>query len=121
MTGSNASIGTILSRIRRGWFTDLDTYNVPTVQGDPVVIMSDLARYVPCSGVQQDVDLGAKNLTTSGKLTGRMIPRTAASDPKDATPANRPDGAVSEIVYYSGKIYFCTDDATPTWEMITSS
>lgn len=121
MTGLNASIGTVLNRIRRGWFTDLDTYNVPTVQGDPVVLLSDLSRYVPCSGVQKDVNLGAKNLTTTGKLTGRMIPRTAASDPQDATPANRPAGDVSEIVFYSGKMYFCTDAATPTWEKITSS
>lgn len=53
--------------------------------------------------------------------TGRLIVRTVASDPQDATPANRPAGSVSEIVYYTGKLYFCTNAATPTWEKITST
>ena len=54
-------------------------------------------------------------------LTGRAIFRTAASDPQHATAGSRPAGSVGEIVYYSGKMYFCTNAATPTWEMFTSS
>jgi hypothetical protein len=53
--------------------------------------------------------------------TGRMVVRTTASDPQDATPGNRPAGTVAEIAYYSGKMYFCTDASTPTWEKITST
>jgi hypothetical protein len=54
-------------------------------------------------------------------LTGRAVFRTAASDPKHATPASRPAGSVGEIAYYTGKLYLCTNAATPTWEAITSS
>jgi hypothetical protein len=53
--------------------------------------------------------------------TGRMIVRTTASDPKHATAGSRPAGSVGEIAYYSGKMYFCTNAATPTWELITSA
>jgi hypothetical protein len=148
MTGMNASIGTNLSRVKKAFFNYLDVTEVPTVRGEPMVLLMDLARYVPCVGVQSDVDLGAKNLVTTGTLgagattvtdlttsgtvqlgnastdvctnTGRMVFRTAGSDPQDATPASRPAGTVAEIVYYSGKMYFCTDAATPTWEKITS-
>jgi hypothetical protein len=49
-------------------------------------------------------------------------PRTVDSDPKHATPASRPNGnRTGEIVYYSGKLYFCTNTSTPTWELITST
>jgi len=53
--------------------------------------------------------------------TGRAIFRTAASDPQHATPGSRPAGSVGEIAYYAGKMYFCTNAATPTWEKITST
>jgi hypothetical protein len=53
--------------------------------------------------------------------TGRLIVRTLGSDPQDATPGNRPAGSVGEIAYYSTKMYFCTNTATPTWELIVSS
>lgn len=53
--------------------------------------------------------------------TGRAIFRTAASDPKHATAGSRPAGSVGEIVYYTGKMYFCTNAATPLWELITSA
>jgi hypothetical protein len=52
---------------------------------------------------------------------GRLIVRTAASDPQHATPASRPAGTIKEIVYYNGKMYFCTNATTPTWEKITSA
>jgi hypothetical protein len=73
------------------------------------------------------------DLTTSGTVqlgnastdvctnTGRMVFRTAASDPQHATPGSRPAGTVAELVYYSGKMYFCTNSATPTWQLITST
>lgn len=47
MTGLNASIGKNLARIRRGYFTDLEIKNKPTVMGDEVVVQGDLARYTP--------------------------------------------------------------------------
>lgn len=53
-------------------------------------------------------------------VTGRLLVRTAASDPQHATAASRPAGTVKEIVYYSGKLYMCTNATTPTWEKITS-
>ena len=52
--------------------------------------------------------------------TGRLLVRTTATDPQDATPANRPAGTLKELVYYAGKLYFCTNSATPTWEKVTS-
>ena len=66
------------------------------------------------------VKLGSAS-TDELTMTGRMIVRTTASDPKHATPASRPAGTVAEIAYYSGKMYFCTNAATPTWELITSA
>jgi hypothetical protein len=53
--------------------------------------------------------------------TGRAIFRTTASDPQHATAGSRPAGSVGEIAYYSGKMYFCTNAATPTWEKFTST
>ena len=49
-----------------------------------------------------------------------FTPRTALSDPQHVTPGSRPAGTVSELVYYSGKLYFCVNSSTPTWEKITS-
>ena len=142
-------IGSLLSRVKKGWFKDLEITNIPTVLGEPVILRQDLARYVPCVGVLSDVDLGSKNLITTGTLgagattvtdlttsgtvqlgnassdvctnTGRMVLRTTASDPQDGTPANRPAGTVGEIAYYNAEMYFCTNAATPTWKKITSS
>lgn len=54
-------------------------------------------------------------------MTGRCIFRTAGSDPQHATPGSRPAGSVGELVYYGGKLYFCTNTSTPTWEKITSA
>lgn len=51
-------------------------------------------------------------------MTGRLVLRTLASDPLDATPGNRPAGSVAEIAYYTGKLYLCTNAATPTWELV---
>jgi hypothetical protein len=64
---------------------------------------------------------GGGNITTTGIVTGKLVPTTAASDPQDATPGNRPAGTLYQIIAYSGKLYFCTNAATPTWELITSS
>jgi hypothetical protein len=66
-----------------------------------------------------NVALGSASTSTLN-CTGRLIVRTLATDPQDATPANRPAGSVAEIGYYTGKMYFCTNTATPTWELITS-
>jgi len=78
--------------------------------------------------VTLSVDLQVNGNTTLGNAstdtithTGRMIVRTTASDPKDATAGNRPAGTVGEIAYYSGKMYFCVNSATPLWELITSA
>lgn len=59
--------------------------------------------------------------TETMTMTSRLIVRTLSSDPKDATPANRPAGSVGEVAYYSGKLYICTNSSTPSWELITSS
>ena len=70
--------------------------------------------------VAGDFDFGSAS-TDVMTMTGRLVVRTAASDPQDATPANRPAGTVGEILYYSGKWYGCTNSATPTYEKFTSS
>jgi len=44
ITGINASLGTNLQRVRRGFFKDLEITNTPTVNGDPVALTADLAR-----------------------------------------------------------------------------
>jgi len=62
----------------------------------------------------------SKTLYTDLICTKAIIIRTLLSNPQDATPANRPAGKVSEIAYYDGKLYFCTNTSTPTWEKITS-
>jgi hypothetical protein len=59
--------------------------------------------------------------TETYTMTGRLILRTAASDPQHVTPGSRPAGSVGELVNYAGKMYFCTNAATPTWEIITSA
>ena len=74
------------------------------------------------------VDLSVNGNTTLGDAatdtitcTGRLIPRLAASNPQDATPANRPAGTLGEIARYSGKLYLCTNATTPTWELFSSA
>jgi hypothetical protein len=42
ITGWNASIGTLLQRVRRAFFTDLEVKNTPTVDGEPVALIRDL-------------------------------------------------------------------------------
>lgn len=85
-------IGTTGTRITKGWFADL---------------------------AATAATLGAASTDTI-TCTGRMVLRTLGSDPQDATPASRPAGTVAEMAYYSGKMYFCTNASTPTWELITS-
>ena len=70
--------------------------------------------------VNGNTTLGDAN-TDTVTMTGRCIFRTVASDPKHATAGSRPAGSVGEVAYYSGKLYLCTNAATPTWEKITSS
>lgn len=66
MTGRNASIGTILSRIRRAYLIDLEVYNTPTVNGEPVALIQNLIQYaVPYTNAYYDVNLGAKKLITA--------------------------------------------------------
>lgn len=67
-----------------------------------------------------DITVGTASTNTL-TMTSRFIPRTAASDPQDATPANRPAGSVGEIAFYNGKWYGCTSAATPAWEKFTST
>jgi hypothetical protein len=54
-------------------------------------------------------------------LTIKAVARTAASDPQHVTAGSRPSGVIAEVVYYSGKLYFCTNSSTPTWEKLTST
>ncbi|MDO8444174.1 MAG: MerR family DNA-binding transcriptional regulator [bacterium] len=98
-------------------------FNIGAVNG--LTVNTDSTVTIPTS-------LTTVGLTTTGNTilgnastdtttnTGRMIFRTAASDPQDATPASRPAGSVGEILYYAGKWYGCTDAATPTYEKFTS-
>ena len=67
-----------------------------------------------------NITLGSASTNTITNV-GRMVVRTTASDPQHATAGSRPAGTVGEIAYYSGKMYFCTDAATPAWEKITST
>jgi len=64
---------------------------------------------------------GIAKLASANVFTGSVVFRTAASDPQHATPGSRPAGVVGEVVFYSAKLYFCTNATTPTWELITSS
>jgi len=80
------------------------------------ITFPNLTGTVALMGVTQ-----ATNFTTTGTLVGRHIASTAASDPQHATAGSRPAGVVGEIVYYTGKLYFCTNAVTPLWELITSS
>lgn len=60
-------------------------------------------------------------LSIANTFTGSVVFRTVGSDPKHATPGSRPSGVVGEPVFYSAKLYFCTNATTPTWELITSA
>ena len=43
-------------------------------------------------------------------------------DPKDADPGSRPLATVAgRLCFYNGKLYVCTNAATPTWELVASS
>lgn len=67
MTGQNASIGTNLTRIRRGFFRDLEITNAPTVNGDPLMSRMDC---VQCSNVLKSYSDGKVAQTiTNGTTT----------------------------------------------------
>lgn len=70
MPGLNASIGTKLFRIRRAFFTDLDTANSPTVKGEPVMTRMDC---VQCANVQ--------NAYADGKVTQTITDGVTTSAP----------------------------------------
>lgn len=86
-------IGATGARITKGWFTDL---------------------------AATSATLGAAS-TDVITHTGRCVLRTLGSDPQHVTPGSRPAGTVAEMAFYNGKMYFCTNAATPTWELITSA
>jgi len=101
------------------------TFVTAPVSGDVVSATYQKVLSAMSSG---DADLldgqhGNYYATLSGvnTFTGSVIFRTVASDPKHATAGSRPTGTVGEVVYYSAKLYFCTNSATPTWELITSA
>lgn len=121
--GSN--VGTIFSVVRssRVFYFELTTDATSPTDG--------AVKFAGGVGIAKKLfvgtDLAVDGNTTLGNAstdtithTGRAIFRTAASDPQHATPASRPAGSVGEIAYYSGKMYICTNAATPTWEKITS-
>jgi hypothetical protein len=114
MTGANASIGTNLQRIRRGFFTDLEIKNTPTVDGEPVALIKDLRQavgsvdlsgYVPYTGATTNVDLGANSLTAENlNITGN--PEYTSSLPAPTTII----GAVSDDYYYAYLGDYTPDD-----------
>jgi hypothetical protein len=54
--------------------------------------------------------------------SGGLAVRSTTLNPKDATASARPiSSMLGEIIYYSGKLYLCTNITTPTWELITSA
>lgn len=55
-----------------------------------------------------------------GASSGIIMP-TVTKNPKAVAAGDRPAGIKGEVVMYSGKLYFCTNAVTPTWETITSS
>lgn len=96
------------------------TLNYAIYTGTGLVRFGDSVSTTGNLSVDGNTTLGNASTDTITH-TGRAIFRTAASDPKHATAGSRPAGSVGEIVYYTGKMYFCTNAATPTWELITSA
>jgi uncharacterized Zn ribbon protein len=46
MPGLNSSIGSVLERVYKGYFKNLDVANTLTVNGDDVALIGDIKRYV---------------------------------------------------------------------------
>ncbi len=68
MTGFNASLGTNLQRVRRAFFKDLEITNVPTVQGQPVALISDLVRYQDKRNIWQTAPAAKTSAGTAGMI-----------------------------------------------------
>jgi len=47
----SGSIGSSMARVVKGWFKDLEIKNTPTVDGDPIALISDIARVFNAIGV----------------------------------------------------------------------
>lgn len=107
----NSEFGQFVWRVTEQFFC-LRTGRAGTGTQRPIVIDATGAS------TPSQVTFGTNGAVTFG---GAMVVRTVASDPKHATPASRPAGVVGETVFYSGKMYFCTNSATPLWEQITSA
>jgi hypothetical protein len=42
--GVSGSVGSIMARVNKGWFKDLEVKNTPTVNGEPIALISDISR-----------------------------------------------------------------------------
>jgi len=100
---------------------NIDNNNVKLNAG---IVDSKLAQITTASKVSGTAITGLASLPSGAGVIPNanllFTPRTAGSDPQHATPGSRPAGTLKELVYYNGKLYFCTNASTPTWELITS-
>lgn len=69
MTGLQGSIGTTLARIPKGFFKTLEITDKPTVSGDPVAVMGDVAPYI-----DQAVKVASSPTFADLTLTGNLLP-----------------------------------------------
>jgi hypothetical protein len=116
MTSATGTGTTATDGIKIGLSATYDGY-INLLENTTLRIYANATEKMSISGTA--ITFGSASTDTI-TFTGRMLCRVAASNPQDATPGNRPAGSVGEQVFYSGKMYFCTNAATPLWEKITS-
>lgn len=69
MTGIAGRIGTPQYRIPYGYFKNLEITENPTVGGVPLASIGDLvSRYLPYTGANANVNIGSKDLSTTGAV-----------------------------------------------------
>jgi len=69
------SIGATGSRVTKGWFTNLEITNLPTINGALLVNTLPFSSYVPYTGASGTVALGVNGITSTGTFstTGARI------------------------------------------------
>ena len=69
---TTGDISTIITRAGKGWFTNLDIKNAPSINGTLMPTAEDLATKVGYIGAIKDLDLGLHNLITTGVSLSSM-------------------------------------------------
>jgi hypothetical protein len=99
ISGANASIGTVLSRVNKAYFKNLDIQNRPTINNgeDDVALMSDLRRYALLMGRSGDIlkidELQEFTLNNGVKIDGLIIKDTGINFEAGATTRIFKDGS----------------------------